>query len=87
MLHPNHTAISYVWQQLMSIQLSEQSFFQMKEIEKIQSALNHKAFNSSSDAHQTFLKEILKASEKLQETSPEIDLKKEIQELKSRLTK
>lgn len=86
MIHPNEIAVNYIWEQLISAQMSEQTVLKMKAIEKIQHALGHKAFNVKSAAHQSFLKETINTCQSIRKSNPEIDLEKEIQELTRRLT-
>jgi hypothetical protein len=56
MVHPNETAIDYIWEQFKLVWIQENSFFMMKEVETIQKGLAHKPFNSTSEQHQQFLK-------------------------------
>ncbi|MCF6181299.1 GSCFA domain-containing protein [Lutibacter sp.] len=58
MIHPNNTAISYIWEQFQQVWISEKSISIMKEIDTIQKGLAHKPFNPSSKQHQQFLKNL-----------------------------
>ncbi len=58
MIHPNETAINYIWEQFQQVWISEKSISTMKEIDTIQKGLAHKPFNPSSKQHQQFLKNL-----------------------------
>jgi lysophospholipase L1-like esterase len=55
MLHPNETAINYIWEQFKKVWISENSFSTIKEVATIQKGLAHKPFNPKSEQHQQFL--------------------------------
>ncbi len=55
MLHPNETAINYIWEKFIEVWLSNETQKTMKEVESIQKGLTHKPFNSNSEAHLKFL--------------------------------
>lgn len=55
MVHPNETAITYIWEQFKQVWIDENSSIIMKEVETIQRGLNHKPFNPNSKQHQEFL--------------------------------
>lgn len=55
MLHPNQTAIDYIWQQFVTSTISDESKSLMIEIENIQKSLAHKPFNPNSESHQKFI--------------------------------
>ncbi len=55
MIHPNETAINYIWEQFKNVWISDSTISVMKEIETIQKGLAHKPFNPSSVQHQEFL--------------------------------
>ena len=69
MLHPNQTAIDYIWNQFFENYLSESVFGLMNEICSIQKGLQHRPFNINSESHQKFLttlkNKILHIQEKL----------------------
>ena len=58
MIHPNKTAINYIWEKFVSTWFSEESQITMEEIETIQKGISHRAFNESSEQHQQFLKKL-----------------------------
>ena len=70
MLHPNQTAIDYIWIQFFENYISESVFGLMNEIGSIQKGLKHRPFNPNTESHQKFLEatkiKIGKIQEKLQ---------------------
>jgi hypothetical protein len=69
LLHPNQTAIDYIWIQFFENYISESVFGLMNEICSIQKGLQHRPFNINSESHQKFLttlkNKILHIQEKL----------------------
>ena len=55
MLHPNQTAIDYIWMQFFENYISESVFGLMNEIGSIQKGLQHRPFNPNTESHQKFL--------------------------------
>ncbi len=55
MLHPNETAINYIWEKFIEVWVSNEAQKTMKKVESIQKGLTHKPFNSNSEAHLKFL--------------------------------
>ncbi|AMC10982.1 GSCFA domain-containing protein [Lutibacter profundi] len=55
MVHPNETAINYIWNQFQKIWIDEKASSIMKEVNTIQKGLGHKPFNPTSKQHQQFL--------------------------------
>lgn len=55
MIHPNETAIEYIWEKFVEVWLASNTSSTMKKIEKVQKAMLHKPFNENSDQHQKFL--------------------------------
>ena len=60
MIHPNKTAINYIWEKFKETAVASSCTNTMKEVEKIQSGLSHRPFNTESD-------EFIKFQEKLQQ--------------------
>ena len=65
MLHPNQTAIDYVWDLFKKIWISEESIPIMEEVNQIQKALEHKAFNPNSEQHKLFLENLKQQQQQL----------------------
>ncbi|QOD60183.1 GSCFA domain-containing protein [Polaribacter haliotis] len=64
MIHPNTTAVNYIWNKFSSSWFSEEAQKTMQEIETIQKGISHRPFNENSEQHQKFLKNLdLKISE------------------------
>ena len=55
MLHPNQTAIDYIWIQFFQNYISESEFGLMNDICSIQKGLNHRPFNPNTERHQKFI--------------------------------
>ena len=55
MIHPNETAINYIWEQFIHVWIHENSVSIMKEVNSIQKGLAHKPFNPNSEQHKLFL--------------------------------
>jgi len=58
MLHPNETAINYIWEQFKTVWIAESTAKIMNEVEAIQRGLAHKPFNPNSEQHQLFIEKI-----------------------------
>lgn len=67
MIHPNQTAIKYIWEKFTDSWISEDSKETMKEVSTIQNGINHRPFNSSSKEHQLFLKNLSIKKNELQQ--------------------
>ncbi len=55
MVHPNYAATNYVWEKFVPAVIDEASQLIMKEINEINAAKAHKAFNPLSEAHKKFI--------------------------------
>lgn len=73
MIHPNQTAIKYIWEKFTDSWISEDSKETMKEVSTIQNGINHRPFNSESEQHQQFLEGLKSKAKSLQEKHPFID--------------
>jgi lysophospholipase L1-like esterase len=58
MLHPNTTAINYIWEKFQQVWIAEEASTTMEEVNTIQKGLQHKPFNLNSDSHQQFLQDL-----------------------------
>jgi lysophospholipase L1-like esterase len=58
MIHPNETAITYIWEQFKKTWINDTAIIAMEEIDTIQKGLLHKPFNQNSAQHQKFLKSL-----------------------------
>ncbi|WP_111709869.1 GSCFA domain-containing protein [Lutibacter citreus] len=69
MVHPNETAINYIWEQFQQVWVNEKSTSLMKEVDTIQRGLAHKPFNPNSIEHQLFLKKLQQKISQIREKS------------------
>lgn len=58
MLHPNQTAIDYIWIKFFENTISETEFGLMNEICSIQRGLKHRPFNKNTESHQKFIADL-----------------------------
>ncbi len=58
MLHPNQTAINYIWERFIRVNVSKETNQVMISVEAIQKSMSHRSFNPESKTHQIFLKEL-----------------------------
>lgn len=58
MLHPNQTAIQYIWKKFLEVWMASEAFSVMKDVDVVQKGLMHKPFNSKSEAHIKFLQKL-----------------------------
>jgi len=68
MLHPNETAINYIWEQFQEVWIHKKCFATMKKVAAIQSGLSHKPFNPNSEQHLKFLENLDKKIQELEKT-------------------
>ncbi len=55
MLHPNQTAIDYIWIKFFENYVKEEEFEWMQKVCDVQKAMHHRPFNPHSESHQKFL--------------------------------
>lgn len=77
MAHPNYAATNYVWEKFIATCIDEPSQIVMKEINSINAARQHKAFNAQSKAHQKFLAAYLQRVQHLSQQHPYLNLEEE----------
>ncbi|OBX27165.1 GSCFA family protein [Gelidibacter algens] len=65
MLHPNATAINYIWEKFQKVWMSEDALETMVEVDSIQKGMSHQAFNPNSEAHSKFLAQLQRRKETL----------------------
>jgi hypothetical protein len=63
MVHPNETAINYIWQKFNEVWINNLILKTMQKVDEIQKGLKHKAFHPNSEKHQAFL---LKLNQKIE---------------------
>jgi hypothetical protein len=70
MIHPNETAINYIWERFIKVWLTQDSLKTMDEVDTIQKGLQHKPFNPNSEAHQKFLSNLQHKIKTIQKEYP-----------------
>ncbi|MDX5586021.1 MAG: GSCFA domain-containing protein [Aureibaculum sp.] len=73
MIHPNATAIQYIWERFRDTWMSDNAVKIMGEVNSIQKDLTHKPFNPDSKQHAEFLDSIDAKIRHLQTTLPKIN--------------
>ena len=76
MLHPNSTAIQFIWNKFTTAWCSDNTLSTMAEIEQIQRGFSHRPFNESSDAHRDFLRKLDNKIQTLNSQFPHIEFLK-----------
>ena len=72
MIHPNTTAINYIWEKFAGSWISESAHNTMKKVESVQKRLSHKPFNPNSEEHQQFLQKLSADTQTIQQEHPHI---------------
>jgi len=72
LLHPNATAIAYIWERFFTAWISEKALSIMQEVQQIQKGLQHRPFHPDSESHQHFLKQLHHKIALLQKQHPSI---------------
>jgi GSCFA family len=67
MIHPNQTAIDYIWERFTETSICSESLSIMDEVESIQKARSHKPFHPNSESHQKFISQLNQRITRLQE--------------------
>ena len=73
MIHPNKTAINYIWGKFIDTWFSEETKSTMKEIDEIQKGILHRPFHEDSEPHQQFLLKLEQKKSSLLERLPFIN--------------
>lgn len=82
MIHPNQTAIAYIWEQFSKRYFTTSTQQLNERISALQKDLQHRPFRAGSPSHQQFLKETLRKAEDL---NKEVNLEEEIRQLSTQL--
>lgn len=72
MIHPNQTAINYIWEKFFATWISESSEQMIKKVDSIQKRKNHKPFNPNSEEHQQFLNALSLDIQEVEKQHPHI---------------
>ena len=70
MLHPNQTAIDYIWIKFFENYISESEFSLMNEICSIQKGLKHRPLNKNTESHQKFIDNLTKKMQLIKNQHP-----------------
>lgn len=70
MIHPNQTAINYIWEKFSAVWVSDNALKTMEAVDDIQKGIQHKPFNANSLEHKNFLKKLENKKLSLQEAYP-----------------
>lgn len=70
MLHPNATAVHYIWEKFKLVWIASETEQLQNEIDSIQKGLQHRAFNPKSDAHLKFQQNLQQKIEKVNKELP-----------------
>lgn len=77
MIHPNETAINYIWECFSNCFFSKETNAQKAEIEKLISALQHRPFQAKSKAFLDFINKNLRFLNEIEKKYPHLDFKSE----------
>ncbi len=72
MLHPNQTAIDYIWLRFYEHYISESAAKLMEEVDAIQKGLAHRPFNPNTESHQKFLAQLNLKIETIKKKLPHV---------------
>ena len=72
MIHPNQTAIDYIWERFIESTISEAAFSLMERIEAIRKGLAHRPFNPNSESHTIFQMKLTESINAIQEQYPHV---------------
>lgn len=73
MLHPNETAVDYIWENFKKAWIDEKEHQLMEEIDSLQKGLAHRPFNPNSEKHRQFLLQLNKKMEALNQKLPHLN--------------
>lgn len=72
MLHPNQTAVDYIWKLFAEAYITAESFPTMTAIDNIQRSLKHRPFNADGAEHAKFLSQLQDKMKKIEAEFPHI---------------
>lgn len=72
MIHPNPTAIDYIWERFVAAYIDPKSISVMEEVNQIQKSLAHRPFNPNSEGHRKFIHQLQQRIAALQTQHPQI---------------
>ena len=84
-IHPNETAVEYIWEKFSGIMFNANCLDMMKKIERINDALNHRPRNIKLEQHQIFIKQQIKKIEELINIYPHLKFDEDIKYFENQL--
>ena len=72
MIHPNRTAIDYIWERFNAVWICNEIIEVMEQVDVVQKGLNHRPFNPSSTQHKVFLEKLKRNQEQISTQFPHI---------------
>ncbi|MCT7904646.1 GSCFA family [Candidatus Ornithobacterium hominis] len=85
LLHPNETAINFVWEKFSHLFFSSETLNLNQKVETLNQAMAHRPRNPNTLAHRKFLYDTLKKAEKLSINFPKGSFDEEIKILKEKI--
>lgn len=78
LVHPNYQATAYVWEKFAEAAITGASREAMKEIDRLQAAIQHRPLHPDSEAHAAFRKKHLEMASSLASRFPRLDFSRDI---------
>lgn len=73
LLHPNQTAVDYIWSRFVETQVDNSYYTTMNEVERIQKGLQHRSFNPNSESHKKFVNNLNEQIQKIRNIYPHME--------------
>lgn len=73
LIHPNETAIQYIWDFFENTYFGDDTRQLLREIRKIRQSLTHRSFRPDTEAHQAFKAATLQKMDNMEKDYPQID--------------
>lgn len=83
MLHPNDTAIGYIFEKFKVACIAASEYQGIKEIQEITTAMQHRSFYPGTTQHKSFMRSMLEKAEELKRKYPALDFSEEIKYFQS----
>ncbi|MFH0734518.1 MAG: GSCFA domain-containing protein [bacterium] len=84
-IHPNETAVEYIWEKFSGVMFTANCLDLMNKIERINDALNHRPRNIKSEKHQIFIRRQINIIKELINTYPHLKMDEDIKYFESQL--
>lgn len=85
MLHPNESAIQYIWEKFTACRMTSEAIEQMATIQKLRETVGHRPFNPDCDSHKRFIQKTKENLETIAQAMPWIDFEAEREALSAQL--